>query len=77
MGKICKKPTLEDIDDGVQNIIDNFSTYNAMELSDIIEAKAENPPRKNSKAYTLWRTEINKVIDLFNNKYGKIYSRKK
>jgi len=43
----------------------------AVDLSDMIESKLENKGKGRTSA--IFKKEVNNMIDIFNNKYGKVY----
>ena len=57
-------------DKQVQEIIES-----AVEFQEMIEQKIANRPRKGTKIYNIWRGETNKMIEEYNTKFGKIYSK--
>lgn len=69
-----KKPNLDNYDNmDVENNKPDFVEMCAVELSDYIEEKMENIPKKSSKMYKIWQKEMNDIINIFNSRYGNIY----
>ena len=46
----------------------------ALEMQEIVEQKIENRPEEKTKVFREWKRETNKLIDEYNNSFGKVYN---
>lgn len=67
-----RKNTSRDAYEDVEESIDTVS-MGAVELSEFIENKLDNKPR--GRTSSIFKKEVNSLIDEYNRRYGKTYSR--
>ena len=68
--KTSKKPSLEDLDAGVEPQAEKI-LISLPELAEMIENRWTSPPAKdNKKAYHFWKQEINSLIGEYNFRVG-------